>query len=267
MDILSVKEICANLKVDANIQIFDSLESTNTTLKELALLDKPHGTVIIANGLTGARGRRGRSFYAPKGAGIYMSIILRPDKNVANSPELITISAAVAVCRAIEKVCRKSPQIKWINDIFLDNRKICGILTEAVTDNTGELSAIILGIGINFVKVDVPDELQKIVGAVFSEGEQPTITRNQLIAEVLNQILKPYFIDRMPRTASHTSSWNKTLENYKELLFILGKEVRVESAEPYLAVAVDVDDRGRLIVQDGSGNLHTLDSGEISIRT
>jgi len=252
MDFLSVNEISANLIVDANIQIFDSLESTNTTAKELALSGESHGTVIIADGLTGARGRRGRSFYAPKGVGIYISIILRVAADVANSPELITISAAVSVCEAIEKVCGKTSKVKWINDVFLNGKKICGILTEAVTDTNGNLQAIILGIGINFVKVDIPEELKEIAGAVF-DGEQTIATRNQLISEVLNNVLTK-------------KDWNETLENYKQRLFMLGEEVQVETAEPYVATAIDVDERGRLLVRDENGEVHTLDSGEISVR-
>jgi len=251
MDILSVKEISANLTVDADIQIFDTLESTNTTAKELALNGALNGTAIIADGLTAARGRCGRSFYAPKSAGIYMSVILRPESDIANSPELITISAAVAVCNAIENVCKKSPKVKWINDIFIGGKKICGILAEAVTNNIGDLQAIILGIGINFVKVDVPNELREIVGAVFEN--EPTTTRNHLIAEVLNNLLTP-------------RDWDETLEIYKNRLFMLNKDVRVETAEPYVATAIDVDERGRLIVQKSNGETHILDSGEISIK-
>jgi len=253
MDILSVKEISVNLNVDANVLIFDSLESTNITAKDLAVKGKPHGTVLIANGLTAARGRRGRSFYAPKGAGIYMSIILRPDKNAANLPELITILAAVSVCEAIEKVCGRLPKVKWINDIFLNDKKICGILAEAVMDNNYELQSIILGIGINFVEAQVPDELKDIVGSIFTKGENVIATRNQLIAEVLNNVLT-------------SNEWTKTLESYKKRLFMLGRKVRVESSEPYVATAIDVDERGRLLVCDLDGEVHTLDSGEISVK-
>jgi len=133
---LSVQGIISHLSQDIhkNVIVYDSLESTNITAKKLAKSGAEHGTVIIADHQSTGKGRHGRSFYSPSGCGLYMSFILHPDRFHFNTPTLITAYAAVAVCEAIESVTDKAPKIKWVNDIFLGDKKICGILTESVID-------------------------------------------------------------------------------------------------------------------------------------
>ena len=132
------------------IKVYKTIGSTNQVAKKMAIDGEAQGTVIISEEQTQGRGRMGRSFFSPAKSGIYMSLILRPNV-YAHEAVLVTTAASVGVCRAIEKVTDKNPQIKWVNDIFLDDKKICGILTEAVTNfETGLVECVIIGIGLNF---------------------------------------------------------------------------------------------------------------------
>jgi BirA family biotin operon repressor/biotin-[acetyl-CoA-carboxylase] ligase len=190
-----------------------------------------------------------------------MSFILHPSpRHWDGIPTLVTAFAAVSVCEAIEMTTGKTPQIKWVNDIFLDGKKICGISAEAITDfESGTMQWIVLGIGINFTtpKTGYPEEIKKIAGSVFSES-RPTITRNELAAEVVNRILN--FENKFDNSSM--------LAEYRKRLIMLGKKVVVSgSGEPYEAVAVDIDDIGRLIVKKDNGETLSLASGEISVGT
>jgi len=176
---------------------FSNLESTNETAKQPQFLDAEHGTVIIAESQSAGKGRHGKSFYSPAEHGIYMSVILRLDSpgfsDSSDFSELITMFAAVCVCQAIEALTDKKPQIKWVNDIFISGKKICGILTERRSDS---LDRIIVGIGINFyfppaLPDYLPKEIQQTAGALFT-GESditPNITKNQLIDEIVRRII------------------------------------------------------------------------------
>ena len=261
-DIISAQGIQPFLSaknVSANIIVHEMLESTNKTAKELAISGAQHGTVIIADSQSAGVGRYGRQFHSPPGHGIYMSMILHPARIRFATPTLITSFAAVAVCEAVEAVSGAKPQIKWVNDIFLDGKKICGILTEAAIDfEGGGTQWIILGIGINFSTpiADFPSDLQQIAGAVFANVTPPT-SRNHLIAEIMNRITEP-------------CSEKDMLDKYRKRLMMLGKDIVVigsGAGEPYEAKAIDIDSTGRLVVaKRDSGEIISLSSGEISIR-
>jgi len=228
-----------------------TIGSTSDTAKEMAVTGAEHGTIVIAEHQTAGRGRHGRSFYSPGAQGIYMSLILSPAHLGLSLPTLVTAFAAVVVCETIETICAKTPQIKWVNDVFLDGKKICGILTEAV----GEW--VVVGIGINFstAQADLPEDLRGIAGAIFSSGN-PSVSRNRLAGEVISRIL-----------AGQPDGREKLLEKYKQRLMMLGKKVLVTgAAQPYEATALDIDDTGRLIVRKDTGEVLSLNSGEISIR-
>ena len=241
----------------SKIQIFKSLESTNKTAKEMAVAGAAHGTVIISDCQTMGRGRNSRSFFSPSG-GLYMSIILRPEGLRFENPTAVTAFAAVAVCEAIESVTEKKPEIKWVNDIFLDGKKVCGILTEAVTDfESGGLDWIVLGIGINvYTRTgDFPGELQSIASSLYPDGKMPGL-RNRLSAEIINRILG---CGTSVREA-------EIFEKYKKRLMMLGKEITViQNQLEYRATATDVDSVGHLVVKKENGEIITLYSGEIRI--
>ena len=221
MDIISVEGIApflSNSKFSKNIYVFEILESTNNTAKEMARDGAVHGTVVLANAQTAGRGQFGKAFFSPLGSGIYMSIILRPEaisggcckgspdepgstieciddckkKSNTDPQALVTILAAVRVCEAIEDLTGKSPKTKWVNDIYLNNKKICGILTEsAVEHNSGSADWTVIGIGINFdtPQEAFPEELRPVAGSLFAERSE--VDGNRLIAEIMNLLLSP----------------------------------------------------------------------------
>ena len=239
------------------MQIYSLLESTNKTAKELAVAGAAHGTVVISDCQTAGRGRNLRDFFSPSG-GLYMSIVLRPEGLHFENPTTVTAFAAVAVCEAIESICRVTPQIKWVNDIFIDGKKVCGILTEAVTDfESGGLDWVVLGIGIN-VSIrpeEFPANLQAMATSLFPDGKMPGV-RNKLAAEIINRILG---FETCPAEA-------EIFEKYKKRLMVLGKEITViQNQTQYQATAVDVDAAGHLIVKNEGGEMIALYSGEIRI--
>lgn len=247
-----------NIYKPMNVHVYQTLESTNQTAKELAKANAPHGTVVISEEQTMGRGRRGRGFFSPNGSGIYMSIITKSKEN-AEDMVLITTAASVAVNRAIKNVTGLDTQIKWVNDIYYKEKKVCGILAEAVnTPKSGVIHSIIVGIGINFVSAqnDFPEELRETATSLF-ETNPLNITRNQLCAEIINQLLCLY----------DTLEDRSYLIEYREKSLVLGKEILIiESSGSQYAKAVEIDNQGGLVVELVDGTRKVLNSGEISIR-
>lgn len=266
-DVLSIPGICSHWMApvlsSSKIHIFKTTDSTNLTAKKMALEGAPHGTVVIAETQTAGRGRMGRSFFSPSSSGIYMSMVLKPDFDTSCAV-LVTTAASVAISRAIEKVTGLQAEIKWVNDLYLENKKICGILTEAMTNfETNEIETIVLGLGINFrnPKEGFGEMLSNVAGALFTDAT-PECTRNQLIAQVIEELLSVI--------ASLES--RQFIQEYKERSLVLGREINVIRGETlHPATVLDIDKDGGLIVQYKNDNLNegqiaTLNSGEISIR-
>ena len=233
-------------------------DSTNRYLKELAAAGAPEGTVIIANRQSAGRGRLGRSFFSPEEKGIYMSILLRPDIELSRSV-LITSMAAVAVAKAIEHISGMPAQIKWVNDIFLQKKKVCGILTEAGIDaETASLSYAVLGIGVNVGRMEFPEELKDIATSVSNEcGFE--VSKEALVDEILKELERWY-----------PTLWDGSfLEESRKHSILLGKEILVVDAlaegGSYPAKAIDLNEFGNLIIER-NGVTEVLNSGEVSIR-
>lgn len=237
--------------------VYKTIESTNSEAKLLAVQNAEHGTTIIAEEQTKGRGRFGRDFFSPSDSGIYMSIILKPLLSIENSV-LITTAAAVAVCEAIEKFISQAPKIKWVNDIFIGDRKVCGILTEAVTNfESGMMDSVVVGIGIN-VKTkneDFPIELQNTAGAIFNNGDN--FIRNHLSAEIINNVLN---------ITEHLESKN-FMQSYRERSMILGEQILYNKNNNwYEGYASEINDSGELIIYTADGQKIALNSGEVSIK-
>lgn len=256
-DQLTKEGISAYLRYkNINLELFETIDSTNLYLKKKDIDTTPEFTVIIAKSQTAGRGRFERKFHSPENTGIYMSILLKPDL----SPEkavLITALAAVAVCDAVEVLSGKKAGIKWVNDILINGKKVCGILSEAAIGVGGKMSRAVLGIGINAYvpKNDFHDEIKGIAGAVYSEEREDGL--NLLCAEIINNVIKYY-----------GELENKTfLEKYKQKSLVSGKAVRVMNTEEGTpAKAVEIDDNCRLLVEYENGHKEYLSSGEISIK-
>ncbi|MBQ7863741.1 MAG: biotin--[Lachnospiraceae bacterium] len=238
--------------------VLSETDSTNRYVKELAAAGAPEGTVVIANKQSAGRGRLGRSFFSPEEKGIYMSILLRPDIELSKAV-LITSMAAVAVARAIEQVSGIPAQIKWVNDIFLNKKKVCGILTEAGIDaERQKLDYAVLGIGVNVGTMEFPEELKEIATSVSNEYGF-AVSKEELVDEILKELEIWY-----------PTLWNGGfLEENKKRSILLGKEILVlDETAPggsYAAKAVDINELGNLII-DRDGTTKVLNSGEVSIR-
>ena len=241
------------------LRCFESLDSTNTRLKQEARNGAPEGTVIVADAQTGGRGRMGRSFLSAPGRGIYMSVLLRPEC-AADCVQSLTGTAAVAVCRAIEKVCGLEPQIKWVNDIILNERKICGILCESSVGEDG-LEFIVLGIGLNVTNTpeDFPPPLRDIAGSIYSQSGM-VFERGALIAAILGEIAAMY-----PAWCERPEAY---VREYRRRCKMLGRLVSFTDPDgEHTVLAEDIADDFGLIVRADDGSERRLFSGEVSVKT
>ncbi|MGL4606024.1 MAG: biotin--[acetyl-CoA-carboxylase] ligase [Eubacteriaceae bacterium] len=243
---------------EIEIFAYKTVGSTNQVAKKKAVEGATHGTLIFGECQTEGRGRLGRSFFSPEETGVYMSLVLRPEIQ-AKDGVLITTAASVAVARAIEKVTGKKMGIKWVNDLYYKNKKVAGILTEAVTTFESDVvESIILGIGINFRTPTeaIPEEIKEKAGALYSQKPQGVI-RNQLIGEVTNQIL----------SMSENLKVEDFMKEYREKSIVLGKEIRVRKKDGWIkATAVDITEEGGLVIETQTRKQEILSSGEISIQ-
>ena len=168
IDILTEESIGSKINEDCKLIVFDEIDSTNNFAHSLPASDVPQ--VIVANSQTAGKGRLGRSFMSPSDNGIYLTVAFSPSFDLNKSP-FITMASALAVCKALESVCEISPKIKWVNDIFYKNKKVCGILSEAQTNlETGRIDKLIIGIGINCFPSKFPDEIADIAGSIANEA-------------------------------------------------------------------------------------------------
>lgn len=259
-DVLSagiIKEQLGVLSDRLFIEVKQKVTSTNALLKQEAADGAGEGTVIVAAEQTAGRGRFTRSFFSPGDSGVYMSILLRP-RISADSAVLITTAAAVAVAEAAEVLSGRKADIKWVNDVLIGNKKICGILTEAALNlESGMLDYAVLGIGVNVYEPEsgFPEEIKDKAGAVFEKRGKDL--RSRLAAE----IIKRFFV-------YYDSLSNKTfLDSYRRRCTLINREITVISGSVTKnAQALGIDDSCRLHVKYSDGTDSFLSSGEISIR-
>lgn len=258
-DILSSQSIQQYLNYDLDLHIQKTVSSTNTVLKKKAENGAPHGTVLISEEQTSGRGRMGKKFYSPSGTGIYLSILLKPDIP-ANEALFLTTSAAVAVSKAIEDVSDKKADIKWVNDIYIDNKKVCGILTEASFNmESGKLDYAVVGIGINvcFPENGFPEEIDSIATAIFNHNNDSINKRSILIAHLLNYFMEYY----------NNFKSKSYVEEYISRSMLIGKEITViDGSKTQDALALEIDNECRLKVRLDSGVEKWLNSGDVSIK-
>lgn len=239
------------------LKIYKETESTNQLAKQAALnKEAKHGAFVMAEGQTAGRGRRGRSFYSPGEAGIYMSIVLEPGGTLQESL-LLTTAAATAVYRAVKRVCGISLDIKWVNDLYLDGKKVCGILTEAVTDfESGNIEFAVVGIGLNLYEAEegYPEELKNIAGALYRSREEAVgLDRNRLAAEIVNELLDE-------------TEELKLSSDYIEHNMVIGKEIQITDGKcTRRAKALEICEDGRLKIQEQSGEISLLSYGDVSV--
>ena len=260
-DSLTTAGVAALLDTDCigrDLLVVPSLTSTNTVLKE-RYLNHPHGFVLLAEEQTGGRGRLGRSFASPAGTGIYLTILLHPTLPIQHI-QFITIAAAVAVAEAIGQTAGFDPQIKWVNDVLMDGRKLCGILTEAMIEGeTGTVSSLIAGIGVN-LRPTLHGRTRCALWRVRSANSARCRAARSWPPPSCRALSAPI-------PCSSRDSRPSCSRANRSRLCCIGREITVIGpAAKYEALCTGLDENGHLLVRDKSGQEHTLSSGEISIR-
>lgn len=252
--------LASDLTLSYRLSAFDVLDSTNTYVKALAEKGEPGGLCVVAGRQTGGRGRCGKAFYSPAG-GLYLSVLLR-EKIEMSASRRLTSSTAVAVSRAVDRLLERGGsgercRIKWVNDIFLSGRKICGILCEAgMNFEAGELEYAVIGIGVNCGDAAFPDELSGIAGSILS-CTGVCVEREALAAEILREL-------RGVADAARGGSW---MAEYREKSLLIGRRIHVLGADGgYDATAESILDDGSLLVTEENGQQRILSSGEVSVR-
>lgn len=248
-----------------SIKFFDVIDSTNTQAKrDLNEFSgkELHKRVYVASKQTAGRGRLGRAFFSPENSGVYLSIIY--SKNAITKPALFTASAAVAVCRAIQKIFAVDSKIKWVNDVYVDGAKVCGILTEGVANfETGLIESAVIGIGINIQKnKDLPSELENVAGSIISSEE--SCKRAEFTAQVINEML--LILD------GGQEKIQEAMKEYKERSILIGRQIEfspvIDQVEKnYSCLVQDITEDAKLVVKMPDGEIRNLESGEISIHS
>ena len=238
--------------IGKKIYYFEALASTMDSAMDLAMKGAPEGTLVVAETQTRGKGRLGRAWFSPKYKGIYLSLILKPDI-LPNQASVLTLLSAVAACEAIKEVCRQDAQIKWPNDIFLNNKKIGGILTEMAAE-TDRVSFVVIGIGLN-----VNNDKKSLISGASSLKEEigEPVSRLQLLQEFLRRIEINYSLFRKKETAH-------ILEKWRQNSLTLGRRVKVYAHKEYLeGEAQDVDVDGGLLVRVDSGITKNVMAGDV----
>lgn len=259
-DIIIPDKISEGLKaliIGKKIIYFPETDSTNTQAKRFAIDGCPEGTVILADRQTMGRGRMSREWHSPGGAGIYMSIVVRPEISLNELPK-ITLVAAVAAAEAVNASANVKVLIKWPNDLLLNGKKICGILTELHSPEN-ENSFVVVGIGINLNTPGemFPEDIAGIATSVFIETRQkiPRITVIKSVIEYFDRWYDVFLNGGFPGI----------LEKWKAYSEIIGRRIQVEQMDALITgTVIDIGSDGALILQDASKNIHRIYSGDVS---
>lgn len=261
---LTAEQIAAHLHRPerTRITVERCVTSTNTLLKEQAAAGAPEGTLLVALSQTAGRGRLGRTFHSPEGTGLYFSLLLRP----TCAPEealMLTVAIAAAATETIDALTGRLPGIKWVNDLYLDDRKLAGILTEAaISPETGRLDYAVVGIGINVEEPEngFPSEIADIAGALYPNKKTPAELREQLVAGIVNRFYEYY---------EHLAD-REFFEYYRTHSCLIGREVLVTNlatdTEGRVARAIAIDEECHLVVEYEDGQREALQSGDVRLR-
>ena len=230
---------------------YDKCDSTNLRAKEYLKENKPERAVFTADYQSAGRGRQGKSFYSPKSTGLYMTYVFRADLPLYDAVS-VTTAAAAAVCHALEKVSGKTLSVKWVNDIYKDGKKICGILAESVINSVTKLvDYVIIGVGVNLTTDNFPDDIKSVAGCLDFGDKQA----------VLEAIICEF--DKIADNPTDRSF----MDYYREKSLVIGKNIICITKDGQQnAFALGVDNDGGLQVKFDDGTEKTLTSGEISIR-
>ena len=260
-DLMTEAEIKSLMHTDwvaKEVLYFDTIDSTNTKAQELAEKGYPSGTLVVADKQESGKGRRGRSWVSPSGTGIFMTLMIKPDIN-PNNASMLTLVAALAVAKAITSVTGEEAMIKWPNDIVVNGKKVCGILTE-MNAQFDYINHIVVGIGINVHNESFPEEISQMASSLMIEAGGKRFHRAQIIAETMS------YFEQYYDTFLQTQDLSALVREYDELLVNMNKAVRVlDPKEPFDGKAMGITPKGELIV-DTWESRKLVSSGEVSVR-
>ena len=253
-----IKSLMHTEWVAKEVLYFDTIDSTNTKAQELAEKGYPSGTLVVADKQESGKGRRGRSWVSPSGTGIFMTLMIKPDIN-PNNASMLTLVAALAVAKAITSVIGEEALIKWPNDIVVNGKKVCGILTE-MNAQFDYINHIVVGIGINVHNESFPEEISQMASSLMIEAGGKRFHRAQIIAETMS------YFEQYYDTFLKTQDLSALVREYDELLVNRNKSVRVlDPKEPFDGKAMGITPKGELIV-DTWESRKLVSSGEVSVR-
>lgn len=260
-DLMTEAEIKSLMHTDwvaKEVLYFDTIDSTNTKAQELAEKGYPSGTLVVADKQESGKGRRGRSWVSPSGTGIFMTLMIKPDIN-PNNASMLTLVAALAVAKAITSVTGEEALIKWPNDIVVNSKKVCGILTE-MNAQFDYINHIVVGIGINVHNKSFPEEISQMASSLMIEAGGKRFHRAQIIADTMS------YFEQYYDTFLKTQDLSALVREYDELLVNRNKSVRVlDPKEPFDGKAMGITPKGELIV-DTWESRKLVSSGEVSVR-
>lgn len=253
-----IKSLMHTEWVAKEVLYFDTIDSTNTKAQELAEKGYPSGTLVVADKQESGKGRRGRNWVSPSGTGIFMTLMIKPDIN-PNNASMLTLVAALAVAKAITSVTGEEALIKWPNDIVINGKKVCGILTE-MNAQFDYINHIVVGIGINVHNESFPEEISQMASSLMIEAGGKRFHRAQIIAETMS------YFEQYYDTFLKTQDLSALVREYDELLVNMNKAVRVlDPKEPFDGKAMGITPKGELIV-DTWESRKLVSSGEVSVR-
>lgn len=253
-----IKSLMHTEWVAKEVLYFDTIDSTNTKAQELAEKGYPSGTLVVADKQESGKGRRGRSWVSPSGTGIFMTLMIKPDIN-PNNASMLTLVAALAVAKAITSVTGEEAMIKWPNDIVVNSKKVCCILTE-MNAQFDYINHIVVGIGINVHNESFPEEISQMASSLMIEAGGKRFHRAQIIAETMS------YFEQYYDTFLKTQDLSALVREYDELLVNRNKSVRVlDPKEPFDGKAMGITPKGELIV-DTWESRKLVSSGEVSVR-
>lgn len=241
-----------------NLWYYDEIGSTNDMVMELGEEGAPHGTTVVADQQNGGKGRRGRTWLSPSGTNIYVSILLRPEFDVQKAP-MLTLLMAYSVTKVLRESEGLDARIKWPNDIVLNRKKICGILTE-MTMKESSIDYVVIGVGINVNNEEIPEELTQSATSLKLETGK-VIDRSILLSRILERFEKDY------EAFARAGDLSPVQESYNQILVNRENQVRVlEPGNEYQAVAHGINHLGELMVEKEDGTRETVFAGEVSVR-
>lgn len=256
LDETLLQKECGALDLAWQVRVVDEIASTSDELRAAALRGEAHGTVLFAESQTAGRGRRENRWVAPRGQDLMFSLLLRPQEPLALWPRLTTL-AALAICRAVEEELPLKPQIKWPNDIYLNGRKVSGLLAEVV--GTPDGMALVLGIGLNVNSREFPRELAEsaisLVNALPAGITVRELDRQQMALRLLQELAFQF------QRLDH--GFDEAVGEVRLRSWLPGRQIRatVEGQEIY-GRAVDINQEGHLILALPDGTLRTLTSAD-----